>query len=506
MKTLKNYMMMLLACVFAVACTNNDYQTVIPKDAQFVASFNFKSFFEDVEIPEESMNNIKSLMGMAFSGKDRDKIDEFLEGNTSFGIDFSEPIYAFSSPDCPFGISIKVNSEDDMDKLFELLNRQNMCKKTKEKDGYKWSTLLEDFTIAYNDNVLLICGDMPENKMKKLFDTDEDNSFIATSNFAKMDKKDSPFLLFSNLSAIEEADESGSLKTLLPEGVRFSDTNLITELLMGKGKAEVNAEIFSAKENIQALLEDADKNFKKINGDFIKAPENFLMWCGMGLKGEDLLKKLKANDEINGMIMMMDRAIDIQKIIKAIDGDFAFVIPEISTNNGTEMVLTAKVKDTDFLKDVNYWQEQMKDWNIKMVENDKNDYTLFLDEENGIKWGVDDKIVYFSSQSSSYKKTFAETNPLLDEQVADIKNSIFYLCLNLNPLVDNLKSLFLSQMDDQMSAMVDKIDYPFDKIVIKANNARSFSFSISLKDKNKNVINALFELSSQIQEMAMGAR
>ncbi len=503
MKALRNYMIMVLAAILAIACTNNDYQVVIPKNANFVATFNFKSFFEDVDIPEETMNNFKSLLGMAFSGKDRDNMEEFLDGKTSFGIDFSEPVFVFSAPDCPLGLSMKVDSEDDMDKLMDLLNRQDLCKKVKEKDGFKWATILEELRIAYNDNTVLICGDVKENDMRKFFDNDEENSFIASPNYEKMSKKNSPMQLFFSFASLEDQEFLPLIKDFLPEGVKLSDTNLLTDLVMEKGHADINAEIFSNKEKVQALLEDADKNFQKINGDFIKAPANFLAWFGMGVKGEELLKKLKANDEINGMMMMMDRAIDLQKIIKTMEGDLAVVMTEMKDGENPDMVLTAKLKNEDFLKDVDYWQEQMKDWNIKMVQNDKNDFTLLLDEENGINWGVDDKNVYFTSQNTSYKKTFAETNPMLDEQAADIKNSIFYLCVNLNPVFDNIKNSLGQSLGGELSETINKIEYPFDKLVVKANNARSCTFSVSLKDKNKNVINALFELYGQIQETAM---
>lgn len=504
MKALRNYMMMLLAAVLAVACTNNDYQVVIPKNANFVASFNFKNLFEDIDIPEETTNNLKSLMGMAFSGQDRDNMEEFLDGKTSFGIDFSEPVLAFSAPDCPLGISMKVDNEDNIDKLIELLIRQDLCKKVKEKDGFKWTTLLGDFRIAYNGSSILICGDVNENDMKKLFDNNEENSFVTTPDFERLTKKESPLSVFLHFASMEGQENLPLINELLPEGVKLSDTSLLTDLVMEKGHADINAEIYSNKENVQALLEEADKNFQKIHGDFIKAPANFLAWFGMGVKGEDLLKKLKSNDEINGMMMMVDRAIDLQKIIKTMDGDLAIVMPQMNDAGNPDVVLTAKLKNEDFLKDVDYWQEQMKDWNIKMVENDKNEFTLFLDEESqdGIKWGVDDKNVYFTSQNTSYKKTFADTNPLLDEQAEDIKNSILYLCVNLNPVFDSVKDALRQQMGD-MAEVINKIEYPFDKFVVKANNARSCTLSISLKDKNKNVINALFELYGQVQDMAL---
>lgn len=499
MKALRNYLMVLWACLIAVACTNNEYQTVIPKDAGFVASLNFKTLLKDVDIPEESMKTLKSLLGMMFSGHDRDKVEEFIDGETSFGIDLSAPLYLFNSPDCPLGISMKIASEDDFDNLIDLLIRQNLCEKAKEKDGIKWSSFLKDFKIAYNDNTLLICANGSEKNMKRLFDTDEKNSFVATPNYERMSANNSPLSLFANLAFIED-DNLEAFKSILPAGVRFDDTNLFTEVILEKGHADLNAELFSNKENIQKLLEDADKNFQKINGDFIKAPENFFVWFGMGVKGEDLLNKLKAYGDLNGMLMFMDRAIDIPKIIKAIDGDLAVVVPELPMDGQPKVVLAAKTQNTDFLKDVDYWQEQMKDWNFRMVENDKNDYTLFLDGEEGVNWGVDDKNVYFSSQDASFKRTFANTNTMLDEQAKDIKNAVLYLCVNLNPVYDNLKSYLSQEGMRPVSEMFSDKNYPFDKLVFKMNNSRSCTLSCSMKDKDKTVLNALFDFFSEIQD------
>ena len=49
MKTLKYYMLIMFTCFVFAACTNNEYQIVIPKDATVVASFNLKELLADVE-------------------------------------------------------------------------------------------------------------------------------------------------------------------------------------------------------------------------------------------------------------------------------------------------------------------------------------------------------------------------------------------------------------------------------------------------------------------------
>lgn len=163
----------------------------------------------------------------------------------------------------------------------------------------------------------------------------------------------------------------------------------------------------------------------------------------------------------------------------------------------------AKTANTDFLKDVNYWQEQMKDWNLKMTENDKNSYTLFLDDDFSLNWGVDNKNVFFSSPNTDYKKTFAETNAILDEQAADIKNSIFYVCLNLMPVYQKFNSYMDSEFDKETKDLVKDIEFPFDKVVFKANNAHSCSLSFSLKNKEQGVLNALFDFYTKMSGLMM---
>lgn len=504
MKTLKYYMLIMFTCFVFAACTNNEYQIVIPKDATVVASFNLKELLADVDIPEKDMDNLKSLMGAVFNGQDKDKINEMVSGDEPVGIDFSEPIYAFVSEDCMFGLSMKVSSEDDLDNLFDILDRQHLCDKPNEKDSYKWTSIMEDFKVAYNGNTLMICGGMNEKGMKKMFDNDEENSFMATLNFEKMNANKAPIQFFTSLKNFQDNDMT-FITELLPEGVKAADVNLITDIVLNKGRADINAELFSNNEKTQSLLVDADKNFKKINGDFIKAPENFFLWMGAGMKGEELLKKFKSMDETNGLLMMMDRAIDIQKIIKAIDGDMTIVVPELPVDDATDFVLMAKTANTDFLKDVDYWQEQMKDWNLKMVENDKNNYTLLLDDNFSLNWGVDNKNVFFSSSKADYKKTFADTNPMLDEQAADIKNSIFYVCVNLLPVYQKFNTYMDNEFDKNTKDLVKDIEFPFDKVVFKANNAHSCSLSFSLKNKEQGVFNALFDFYSKMSGLMMNA-
>jgi hypothetical protein len=196
----------MFTCFVFAACTNNEYQIVIPKDATVVASFNLKELFADVDIPEKDMDNLKSLMGAVFNGQDKDKINEMVSGDEPVGIDFSEPIYAFVSEDCMFGLSMKVSSEDDLDNLFDILDRQHLCDKPKEKDSYKWTSIMEDFKVAYNGNTLMICGGMNEKGMKKMFDNDEENSFMAAPNFEKMNANKAPIQFFTSLKNFQDND------------------------------------------------------------------------------------------------------------------------------------------------------------------------------------------------------------------------------------------------------------------------------------------------------------
>ena len=497
MKTFKYYILLFSTVFLLTSCSDNDYQNVVPKDSNVIASFNVSSLFNEVDVNEDDVELIENIVDESLKGKEKELFLDFLDGKHSFGIDLNSPIYLFNSKNCALGISMKVNSESDLDNLFDMLYDNDACEKIKENDGYKWVTINRNTKVAYNSNLLLFCTDANEKIMRNLLNNPEEKSFISSPDYKRFsEKENSPLSLFANLSLLDSRYLRG-VNQVLPSGVNFSDLNLLLDFALKKGEAGLNLELYSNNEKIQQLLEKSDDYCHTINGDFIKAPEDFLVWFCSNLNGEKLFDKLKSNENVRAYLNAASSLIDFPKIIKSIDGDMAFIVTQNKSSNTQDVVMTAKLKDSQFLKDVDYWKNQMTDYHFRMDENDTNDYTIY-DEYGDVQlnWGVDNNNFYAFSENANYRKAFAETNKLLDDETDNIKKSVFYACFNLDYIYEESKSQSLRYADTEARELFEQIDFPFDKVVIKASSPRVWSFSIHTKDKNKGVLEALYDIFS----------
>ncbi len=496
MKKCNFYILTVLLAMCFVGCQNKEYKNIVPKNANVVFAVDLKTLLNDVKIPESAKSKFESLSSLISQETGLQQLSKLFEGENTTGIDWLSPFYIFRSPDVEFGLTLKVSNEDELDALMESLSKQNVVDKTEEKDGLKLTTIMGEVNLAYDSNSLVLM--MPKNTAQtkktlvKLFEQSEDDSFTATDVFEKLDDKNEPFLFYANGTALEDLGLLGlnlpALFSALPEGVRLVDTNLITSASFKNGRTDISYELFSPKKKTQKLLEDVDKKFKKIKGDFIYAPNDFFVWAGAGVEGDNILKLLKNTPDVNQYLTALDRAIDIQAIIKSLKGDLALVIPSLPEDE-PEFVITAKTKNQDFLKDVNYWNESMKDYGVRMKENSKNNFTLYADGEE-LNWGVDGDNVYFASKNSFFKTAFSEKSNKLSQVEDEIKNSIAYAYINLNPLFaaltneQNLYSGYLKQLSI------------IDRCCVKVENCRNCTVSIFM-DSDENFLTKLLDVIAQ---------
>ena len=202
MKRFTLYFISALIGILLVSCENTDYKNVIPKNSNFVISLDMKSMFNNIDIPDETFNSFSSLLSLFFTGSDSDKFMAMLKGDENTGIDFASPFYFFISPEIDLGLTFKVDDDDDLDDFFDMLKRSNIAKKPVEQDDIKWSTLFDDINVAYNDKTLtlLVAKNSAQSKkeLKKLFDNTEDDSFISSAKYEKMESVDGPLVCFYN--------------------------------------------------------------------------------------------------------------------------------------------------------------------------------------------------------------------------------------------------------------------------------------------------------------------
>jgi hypothetical protein len=273
------------------------------------------------------------------------------------------------------------------------------------------------------------------------------------------------------------------LSALMPSSVDVKDIDALLSLNFENGKASFKTKVWGKTDKAQALLDEADKNFGTIEGKYIeRMSDNAVIWMGTNVKGEWALKKLKESQSAKEMLFMLERAVDIEQMLRAVDGDVALELQmkNFDPENAPEYLVYAELKNSDFLADVNDWKESMKDYGMSMRDKGENQYVLTMDDESYL-WGVQDQNLFFSSANAVQGKGTKS----LEAQKSDIKNSKCYIYVDMEkvPLVEFARGAGMSFLVGPLKKL--------QSAVVKSTSAQEVVLTIELKDKNENFLKQL---------------
>jgi len=491
MKQIKFFsLFVLFVCLFS-SCSKTDYQNVIPKDANFVASVNMKSIADDADFQNSSMmKEAKQYLGLVVTGKDKKAVEEIIDDPTKLGIDFSCPAYLFGMGKNAYGLTMRVSDTDDLQSFLELLSKQNMATKPVEKDGLTSGSLFDDVAYAYNKTTLLMFvnvenGSSAQSKavVKQLMNQSEDDSFTSTEAYDKIaDKSSDAIALYGNLSAVPSV-VADMVTSFLPKGVKKTDIEVVASLAFGKGNATLSSTIWGKTDEAQKVIDTADDNMYNIKGEFKDMPTaSTPIWICMGIKGDWLLKQLKTNKESSQVLTLIERGIDIEQMLRAVDGDLAITVPLPQGSNDIDFMACAQLDNSDFLKDVDYWKQSMSENGMSMTSTGNNTYVVNLDGKR-LAWGVDGKTLFIGSEASSMDCMNSTKSNMLASYEDDIKDSKVYAYVDLTaPAIMDMAGFNpIGKKSDQIKS-----------IIFKASSASEMTLKVELKN-DENFLKALLQ-------------
>ena len=474
----------LFLTLFFTSCNKNEYMTVIPADATFVTQINLADVAEQSDLKKAPIINLlKGYIGLVASGEDKELVRAVLDDPSIIGIDFSSPAYIFETIDHHWGLVLKVRDEDHLDDTFKALTKQQIASKPTERDGLLWTSLLDDINIAYNSQTLLIltssaetAPNMLRRQMTQLFNQESELSFFETDKMQKLNMSDAPIAVYSHMAALPQ-EMSQKLAGFLPKGVRCVDVEMCMSANFKEGEAVLHVSMFSENEKVQQLFEQADEHLYKIRGDYIgAASDSFFAWISVGCQGEWLLNLLKQSEEAKQTLFMLERGIDIEQMLRGIDGDVTFVLPSEPAVDGmrkTDFMALATLKNNDFLADVSDWQRTARDYGIILSNCGKNQYLMRTDDYQ-LNWGVDNHTLYFATPNAQTQRAFsANATPLADYQ-DEIKSSQFFTYINLAAVNNSNLS-------------------PLEAIVIKSEKTGEWEMRVVGKDKQTNLLSSFLK-------------
>ena len=382
------------------SCTNTDYQNVIPANASLVVKVDMKSIAEKSDFKNSKwMKELDGSLGAVVSGKDMKSMKEYVADPMKIGIDFSMPLYFFMMADETMGMTMKVSDEDHVKDFLLLLNKQGLASKPQEKDHWMCGTLIDDIYYSYDGTTFLMLASMKgknttiSRMARELTALKESDSFVSTEAFGRLNEEEKDAVMYvMSAQIIESLKMAGGV---LPSSV-YKDVEALASLDFAQGEARIMGKLFAKTKDAQHLIDEANANLKKMNGRYLdKVSDDAAIWIGAGVKGEWLLEKIKENKELKTMLFATERAVGVEQMLKAMDGDVSMELPLLDTEK-VDYVLQAELNNTDFLADVNDWKLSQKDYGIEMKELEPQQYQLILDGQT-YRWGVRDKDLYWAT-------------------------------------------------------------------------------------------------------------
>lgn len=471
-----------LLALCLVSCSKKDYVNVIPKDASFVMSADLKTIAEKADLENSSYMPIVSEFMSELVGSN-EQVQSYMKDPKKTGIDFRQPLYVFMAGDV-LGVTMAVYDKGDVEKTLAAGKSSGLYGGMTETDGISMATLDRRGIVAFNKSTLLILANTSANSAdalkplcKQLFGLDKDLRFAESDAYNKMNDLEGELQFYSDIAMLP-GNIINDLKPLMPEGVRYSDVEAYSSVSFLNGKVVWKGSMGGKTKDAAKLIKKGNKKLKKIDGEYIDSPmQDFLVWACFGVEKGGLLDMAKQTADGKQMLLMLERAIDIEQMMKQVEGDVSFVCAAI--DDETEYMIMAEIDDDDFLKDVDYWQRSMKDYGMSMTKTIGDNYLLNAGDY-AVNWGVDDDNLYFASPAMFAKNSVSQRSTLLQPLKADIKSSLFYAYINME---------VASQYGEP--SMVRKVTDKMKSLIIQVKSPDSMEITLNMKDDSQNVLKEL---------------
>lgn len=475
-----------LAVLMVCSCSKRDYQQVIPANATVVAKVNLKSLSEKGDFAHSALLDMVGAM----SGGSKE-MNKYTKDPMETGIDFTEPVYVFVTQDNLYGAVAKVANKSDLEDFFSVLRKQNVASRPTEKNGLTCGSVgFADY--AFDGDALLLVGGVSGRSVStevlvRMMEN-EGESFIDTEAFKKMeDAGGKDIVMYANL---------GNLLGVLPKDIKTymqndqlkaSDIDLLANVDFVDGSAIMATKWWGKTEKAQKMIDDWKEVLQAADGCYIEdVPENMVAWFGAGVKGNKALEKLKGNALAKESLFMMERAIDIEQMIRSIDGDVSIAVPKtmLSGRGDVDLAVKAKLKETAFLADVDDWKKSMADYGISMQSTGKDAYSLWADGLN-IHWGVEGGNLYFATPKAYQQMNTKNSSSALKEYEKEIKDSRMFFFIDLQKILKANKPYVALASKAGVNLQSLKA------VVLKSPAHDEMILRIDMDDSNKNFLKQL---------------
>lgn len=409
--------------------------------------------FEPVELVEE----------LGLSLKDIFQLLSFW-GDAENSIDFAKPCYLFNTESGMTGFALNVSDKVNIEKTLTSLGFAS-----EEQRGFTWLTNSSSI-CCLDDDKMMVCSASA---------TEQDA--VRNEIYTLMSQKRQDVPVLDKANGQEGVLRGSTALCNLPKqlalpispGTDLSEAFLSIALRIEKKAISLSAKLDGVDNLSVPLL--------PIKGDLTAIePEEPFAWICVNMKDEELLPYLRKMPEIRTALLGLNLSVDADLMIKAIDGDVAVAIPKVDEH--PEFIITAKLKDTDFLANAADW---------KVNARSKTDFSVTQNEMN-VFFGVRDEKLYIASSEQLADKACRKAEA--EDYQEEAKGKYLSASLDLEDLIQAVmkrpSAMSMTLMLPQVRSFVNALE----RLSLTADSPQSLELRIETDEPVKELYANLFSL------------
>lgn len=320
------------------------------------------------------------------------------------GIDWSATIYLFVAPDGNIGMGVPLNDADRWEQTVAGMARRGRCEPVKKQRGLRWTVFDGRWVAAFDADRLLVMGpvmgsaaDVLRGQMAELLKQDADESGISSPLFTLLQEQKGPMVLAASPDALPVA-YTKPLKSVLPDGIRLADVRLAASVEIRADGVAIRVGLSSENPALKKNAYEMSGWLRPLKGDLEPgAPEHPVARVAANVSGKELLDRLRKNPEWRLFLLMLNQGVDVDLMLKSIDGDVNLSLEALDSNLSIPLVLTARLSSTDFLENADYWERSLRSQSEMTFARQGPDRFYFGMGTWGAWFGVKNRCLYVTT-------------------------------------------------------------------------------------------------------------
>ena len=510
MKFFKNIVCASLLFFFASCGGDTAYWNALPEQSAAVAVVDLPRLAKRAGLNEGGTAELARIKDMIKSGLEGSShlVDRVFADFRESGLDFREKIYLFSSEEnAILGLLAKVSSSGKLEDVLRSLNKEQLCLPVRETDGCNW-TVLGKWLLAYSDNALLILSDNRWSDPSKLvrqasmwLRQEKGQGFAAKSDFEQLQLAESDLSLWTSLQLLPRNVLTPFTMGLSAE-LELKKIKAITTINYNPGKTILEIQPLVTDHIVAEIIDKKTKSMASINGSHLDLfPSKTTFWSTANLKGAAFYQFMSDIPALRNFFEHSDLPItlDYRKIFEAIDGDVSFTITDSKRGR---FILWADVAHTEFLKVFTDLEPMIAQSNglLQFKKQGKDAYCFAIHNGTLLNLRPGPKVFWFGVKNNRFYLTNDEE--LINQRVlglslrnkkwgSSVPGMRFFTVSDWNSLLAFeylMQKDFLKEVPAFIPALVDEV-------TIESKDGQHIRCVVQQKDKKKNLVQLLFQLS-----------